>query len=287
MVHRTLQQRQVNCQQSAGGPTFPDDASFGTSRIGKKLIRKALDAYYVASRRYEGRPAKSGPPVAGSEKNGRREFYSLEQVRLGGIRSGATRRRQAQLRWNDVASLTIRGFGIREISRIVGYSAGWVSRLIKRLFSKQPRVLPEHSFHYTVPATRPRPVPATRPRPVPATRPTVWATRPRPVWATHGSRLLTLATLYRHTALQAVLHGEHLDDPQERNRRGRQFALSQARIIGRRGKRPSKGLLGALGEGSVALGMALLARRELDGLPIVEAVQVVNQEFGWQQKGRW
>ena len=257
-----ISQLQVNCQQS-GGPTFPDVASLGTSRIGKRLIRKALDAYYVASRRYEGRPAKSGPPIPNSEKHGRREFYTLEQVRLGGIRSGATRQRQAQPRWNGVASLRRRGFGIRQIARIVGYSAGWVSRLIKRLFSKQPRVLPEHSFHYPV-----------------------WATRPRPVWATHGSRILTLATLYRHNALQAVLHGDPLDDPQERNRRGRQFALSQARIIGRRGKRPSKGLLGALGEGS-ALGLALLACRELDGLPIAEAVIAVNREFGWQKKGWW
>ena len=260
MVHHTLQQQQVNCQQS-GRPTFPD---VGTSRIGKKLIRKAVDAYFVALRRYENRPAKSGPPIRNSEKHGRREFYTLEQVRLGGIRSGATRQRQAQPRWNDVASLRRRGFGIRQIARIVGYSAGWVSRLIKRLFSKQPRVLPEHSFHYPV-----------------------WATRPRPVWATHGSRILTLATLYRRNALQAVLHGEHLDDPEERNRRGRQFALSQARIIGRRGKRPSTGLLGALGKGSVALGMALMACRELDGLPIDEAVITVNREFGWQKKGWW
>ena len=266
-----ISKQRVNCQQS-GGPTFPNVANLGTSRIGKKLIRKAIDAFYVASRRYELRPAKSGPPIPNSEKHGRREFYSLEQVRRGGHRSGETRRRQAQPRWNDVASLKRRGFGIRQIARIVGYSAGWVSRLIKRLFSKQPRVLPEHYIQQ---------------QHVQQQQAQQQQQHAQPVWATHGSRLLTLATLYRRNALQAVLHGEHLDDPEERNRRGRQFALSQARIIGRRGKKPSKGLLGALGEGSVALGMALLACRELDGLPIAEAVITVNREFGWQKKGWW
>ena len=189
----------------------------------------------------------------------------MEQERLGGTRSGATRRRQAQPQWRQVMNLRRRGFGIRQIARIVGYSAGWESKLVKRLFSKQPRVFPEHSFHY-------------KPRPV-------WAAHPRPVWAAHGSRLLTLAVLYRHYALHAVLQGEHLDDAQERNRRDRQFTLSQARIIGRRGRRPSTGLLGALGKGF--LGMALLACRELDGLPIAEADIAVNREFGWRKKSWW
>ena len=270
MVHRTLQQPQVNCQQSCG-PTFPDIANLGTSRIGKKLIRKALDAYYVASRRYEGRPAKSGPPIPNSEKRGRREYYTLEQVRLGGMRSGATRQRQAQPRWYDVASLRRRGFGIREISRIVGYSAGWVSKLVKRLFSRQPRVFPEH---YNQQDRQDRPQQQQQ--------------QQQPVWAIHGSRVLTLAALYRRNALHALEVADQRSQPiPERRRRYRQFALSQARIIGRRGRRPSTGLLGALGKGSVALGMALLACRELDGLPIAAAVITVNREFGWQKKGWW
>ena len=106
MVQHTLQQPQVNCQQS-GGPTFPNLANLGTSRIGKKLTRKALDAYYVALRRYEGKPAMSGPPIPNSEKLlGRREYYTLAQCRLGGHRSGETRRRKAQpavaMTWHDV-----------------------------------------------------------------------------------------------------------------------------------------------------------------------------------------
>ena len=258
----TLSQSQVNCQQS-GGPTFPDIANLGKSRIGKKLTRKALDAYYVALRRYEGRPAMSGPPIRNSEKLlGRREFYTLDQCRRGGRRSGETRRRNAQKRWNDVASLRRRGFGVRQISRIVGYSAGWVSKLVKRLFSRLPKVFPEHRFQQHLHQPH----------------------QPKPVWATAGSRILTLAVLYRRYALHALQVADRRSQPvPERKRRDRQFALSQTRIIGRRVTRPSTGLLGALGKGScVALGMALAACRELDGLPITEAVRAVNREFGWQ-----
>ena len=107
--------------------------------------------------------------------------------------------------------------------------------------------------------------------------------KPKPVWATHGSRSLTLAVLYRRYALD-VADRRSLLVP-ERRRQERQFTLSQTRIIGRRGVRPSAGFLGALGKGSgVALGLALVACRELDGLPINQAVIAVNREFGWREQ---
>ena len=242
-------------QRQAGGPIFPNLANLGRSRVGRKLTRKALDAYYVALRRYEARPAMSGPPIPNSEKLlGRREYYTLEQCRRGGHRSGETRRRNAQKRWNDVASLTRRGFGVREISRIVGYSPGWVSKLVKRLVSRLTRVFPEHIHHQP---------------------------QPQPIWATRGSRTLTLQVLYRRYALQALDALEVSQPAPEQTRRERQFTLAQRRIVGRRGRKPSAGYLGALGKGSgVALGMAFIACRELDGLPINEAVIKVNREFG-------
>ena len=236
-------------------PAFPDVDRLGKSRIGKKLFRKAIDRYYSALRRYEGRPAKCGPPIPNSEKHGRRKFYSLEQCRRGGRRSGETRRRKAQKRWREVMTLQRRGFGIRQIARLVGYSAAWVSKLVKRLRPSPPRSLTEHYHHPLSGAA------------------------PPPVWAANGSRLLTLAVLYRRSALQMSNTPGLL--PPKRNRLDRQFALAQSRIIGRRGKRPSTGLLGAVGGGSgVALGLALAACRELAALPINEAVRSVNTAFG-------
>ena len=238
-------------------PTFPDIGSLGRSRIGKKLARKAVDRYFIALRRYEDKPAESGPPIRNSEKLlGRREYYTLAQCRQGGRRSGETRRRKANPRWREVVALRRRGLGIRQISRVVGYTAGWISKLIKRLFLGQPKVFPEHYNHHH---------------------------QPKPVWATHGSRNLTLAVLYRRYALHALEVADRRSLLVPERKRERQFTLAQARIIGRRSVRPSTGFLGALGKGSgVALGLALAACRELDGLPIAEAVRTVNRQFGWR-----
>ena len=237
----------------SNGPAFPDVDRLGKSRIGRKLHRKALDRYHADRRRYEGRPAKSGPPIPNSEKHGRREFYSLEQCRRGGRRSGEARRRKAAKKWREVCTLRHRGFGIRQIARIVGYSAAWVSKLVKRLWSNPAEALTEHYHH----------------------QPT------RPLWASHGSRVLTLAVLYRRHSLERASEPGH--QRPERNRLDRAFSRSQARIIGRRRKRPSAGLLGAIGGGSgISLGLALAASQELAGLPIDEAVQSVNRAFGWR-----
>ena len=46
-----------------------------------------------------------------------------------------------------------RGLGIRQIARIVGYSAAWVSKLVRRLLSTPARPLTEHYHHQPQPAS--------------------------------------------------------------------------------------------------------------------------------------
>ena len=101
MSTTVYQTPQPKCQQ----PIFPDIAELGKSRIGKKLVRKALDRYYSALRLSDRRAAKSGPPVPHSEKQGRRRFYDLDQCRRGGRRSGEARRRKAEKKWQAVETL--------------------------------------------------------------------------------------------------------------------------------------------------------------------------------------
>ena len=141
-----------NLSGGNGCPLKPDLSRFGKSRIGRKRARKVLDRYFRAVRRYEGRPARSGPPIRNSEKFGRREFYSVEQAKFGGRRSGQVRRAKAAKKWREVELLRRRGQGIRQIAALVGYSPGWVSRLVKRLC----RVFPEHIHR------RPKPPPRSR-----------------------------------------------------------------------------------------------------------------------------
>ena len=100
------------------------------SRIGRKARRKALDTYHRTERGQSGRPAKSGPPVPGSERTGRRTFYTLEQARIGGIRSGATRRFNARERHAKVRQLRAEGLSLRAIALVVGYSAATCSRIL-------------------------------------------------------------------------------------------------------------------------------------------------------------
>ena len=101
------------------------------------------------------------------------------------------------------------------------------------------------------------------------------------MWASCGSRVLTLAVLYRSRSLARSLSGEPPVPSQ--NRADRQYSIAQRRIIGRRGKWLSKGYLGALGRVSgIALGLALAAQQELVGVPIEDAVKIVNKAFGWR-----
>ena len=147
MTPPRLPQARIVDNHPPDAPAFPDVDRLGKSRIGKKLLRKALDRYHVERRRYEGCPAKSGPPIPNSEKNGSREFYTLEQARRGGRRSGEARRQKVEKRWREVCTLRRRGFGIRQIARVVGYTAGWVSQLVRRLLPNPARPFTEHYHH--------------------------------------------------------------------------------------------------------------------------------------------
>ena len=109
---------------------YPDRADFGRSRQGRRRYRAALDAFHVAQRRATGRPPKSGPPIPGSEREGRRQFYTLEQCHLGGVRSGAVRRFKVRDRHRVVRDLRDIGCSLREIARRTGYHFTTASRIL-------------------------------------------------------------------------------------------------------------------------------------------------------------
>ena len=112
-------------------PALPDLAQFGPSRVGRRRRRQALDRYYTAQRRYEGRPAVSGPPIPGSHRTGRRQFYTLEQARAGGLKSGEARRIKAAPLHREIKQLRNSGLGCREIARRLGCAHSTVSRLLR------------------------------------------------------------------------------------------------------------------------------------------------------------
>ena len=111
-------------------PTFPDVASLGKSRVGRKLYQKAIDRYCIALRRHEGRPALSGPPIRNSEKNGRRAFYTLADCIKGGVSSGFLRSLRAQPRHDHVRKLRALGQTIKAIAAVVGYSERHIRRIL-------------------------------------------------------------------------------------------------------------------------------------------------------------
>ena len=101
-----------------------------TSRTGRKATQKAFDATCRRLRREARVPARSGPPIPGSERSGHRRFYTLDQCRRGGRHSGAQRRRQAMPRWEDIQTLHYRRHSIRAIARQVGLSSSQVHRVV-------------------------------------------------------------------------------------------------------------------------------------------------------------
>ena len=102
-----------------------------TSRTGRKSLRKSFDADCRRLRREAGAPARTGPPIPGSERNGHRRFYTLEQCRHGAHLSGIARRDQALPVWQRIQVLHYRRHSIRDISRQVGLSSSQVHRVIR------------------------------------------------------------------------------------------------------------------------------------------------------------
>ena len=101
-----------------------------TSRVGKKTLRKTFDADCRRLRREAGVPARSGPPIPGSEQTGHRRWYTLAQCRHGGRLSGVARRDQAMPRWERIQQLHYRRHSLRTIARQVGLSHAQVGRVV-------------------------------------------------------------------------------------------------------------------------------------------------------------
>ena len=199
-------------------------------------------------------------PIPNSEKHGRREYYSLDQCRRGGVKSGRTRRSKAIAKWNEVVGLRKRGFGIRQIARVVGFTAGWVSKLVKRLCPSVAQVFPEHSHHPGEPPIR-------------------------------GSRTLTLLALY-----EAEAHRRLRETTDVRQKRLIEKQLSEKCVSNRRrsGKIWYVGLESRIlhcvrkierespgREAVMAVKAATEAVRALSGLPIEQQVMAVN---AWHRK---
>ena len=105
----------------------PDLSRFGKSRIGRKNLRNAIDAFLQAERRASGRPALSGPPYY---VKGKRMFHSIVSAVRGGVRSGASRRRAAIGRWSEVRRLRLLGYTQASIALLTHYSTRHVRRIL-------------------------------------------------------------------------------------------------------------------------------------------------------------
>ena len=101
-----------------------------TSRTGRKALRKSFDADCRRLRREAGVPARTGPPIPGSEKSGHRRWRTLGQCRHGGRLSGVARRDQAMTRWERIQQLHYRRYSLRAIARLVGLGHTQVGRVV-------------------------------------------------------------------------------------------------------------------------------------------------------------
>ena len=101
-----------------------------TSRTGRKALQKTFDADCRRLRRESGAPALTGPPIPGSEHQGHRRFYTLEQCRRGARLSAIARRDQARPRWLQIQTLHYRRQSLRSIARQVDLSLSQVHRVV-------------------------------------------------------------------------------------------------------------------------------------------------------------
>ena len=101
-----------------------------TSRTGRKALRKSFDADCRRLRREAGVPARTGPPIPGSERSGHRRFYTLEQCRRGARLSAIARRDQAIPRWERIQQLHYQRTSLRAIARQVGLGHAQVGRVV-------------------------------------------------------------------------------------------------------------------------------------------------------------
>ena len=103
------------------------------SRRARTIKRNLKDAISRPARLCAGVPPKSGPPIGRPDRNGVRHYYTLEQCRLAGYRSGAARRfttrhRDTRIR-QDVFK---RGLTPDEAAQRAGVSVRTVYYVLKR-----------------------------------------------------------------------------------------------------------------------------------------------------------
>ena len=123
-------------------PTLPIPSP--TSRTGRKSLRKSFDADCRRLRRQAGVPARTGPPIPGSELTGHRRWRTLAECRHGGRLSGISRKDQAMTKWQQIQTLHYRRCSLRAIARQVGLSRSQVGRVVSgRLWRRDGR--PERS----------------------------------------------------------------------------------------------------------------------------------------------
>ena len=101
-----------------------------TSRTGRKALRKTFDADCRRLRSEAGVPARTGPPIPGSERSGHRRFYTLEQCRRGARLSAIARRDQAIPRWERIQQLHYQRTSLRAIARQEGLGHAQVGRVV-------------------------------------------------------------------------------------------------------------------------------------------------------------
>ena len=120
-------------QREHNPPPFPDLSNLSrTSRVGRKLRRKAVDAWATAERLATGRPAQSGPPIPHSEHTGQRRYYTLEQAHTGTVHSAINRQAKAEPRHRRAHKLKALGHTTKAIAAAVGYSRRHVRRILSQ-----------------------------------------------------------------------------------------------------------------------------------------------------------
>ena len=132
MTQTILQRRATRRQRQRRYADAPGlDNHSRNSRTGRKMRRKIQDAHCVAERKRLGLPALAGPPIPNSEKNGRREYHTLQQVRYGNQRSQEVRQAKAAPKHREVIRLRKRGHTLAIIGEMVGYTAARCCQIVK------------------------------------------------------------------------------------------------------------------------------------------------------------
>ena len=240
-------------------PLYPDVSNFGKSRTGRNRRRRAIDRYHVRLRRFEGRPAKSGPPVPHSEKTGCRQFYRLEQCEYGRRKGLETRRRKAAPKHKAVDHLLNHTrHSYRIIGEMVGYSAARVCQLAKKFRAATVKALNLHIHHQ--PPQQPD-LPQPRPSKPDTTRALV-------LMLIYSNRLVALLSQNPTRKARARWEGQLYGFP-----KGSYQARLKRYVASIHRQSPDAA--------TDALAGAFVYADGLSDLPVDEAVRTVNRDFGW------